>query len=114
MEKGCNYGWKPEYARMQNSFDPYKSWLMSQAKSFLGKDVSEEEAVELFKRIDVVTRQPVVAAAPSRPSGILSALRALVGVGIVLVSISGCTRDPKGPAQLESWTMNCDGMKVQP
>lgn len=101
--KGCNYGWKPEYARMQNSYDPYKTWLMTQAKSFLGHDVSEQEAVDLFTKIDVVSRQPIVAPAtvPS-PSGILSALRALVGVGIVLVSISGCARDPQGPAQIES------------
>jgi hypothetical protein len=107
--KGCNYGWKPEYARMQNSYDPHKTWLMTQAKSFLGHDVSEQDAVDLFTKIDVVSRQPIVApeTAP-RPSGILTALRALVGVGIALVSISGCARDPQGPAQLESWTVQAD------
>lgn len=53
------YGWRPERAREQIPADPYENWLVYQAKSYLGRDASVEEARELFSRIDVHTRQPI-------------------------------------------------------
>ena len=53
------YGWQPERAREQIPADPYENWLRYQAKSYLGRDASLEEARELFSRIDIHTRQPI-------------------------------------------------------
>jgi hypothetical protein len=118
IQSGFIYGWKPDHALAQISYRPDESWLIYQAQSILGtQNVTLEDAKEFFKIVNITTRQPIVAAAPSRPSGILSALRALVGVGIVLVSISGCTRDPQGPAQIESedttYITNIQGKDIQ-
>lgn len=87
------YGWKPEYARMQNSFCPHETWLISQAQSFLGRqDVTLAEAQQLFDSIDIVTRKPREIAAAQRPSGFLAALRAMVSGGMILLMASGCTK----------------------
>lgn len=97
---GLNYGWKPEYARMQNSFDPYESWLLYQAKSYLGHEVDLAGAKALFERIDITTRKPRETPTAPRPVGLLAALRALVAGGMIICMASGCVRVPEsGPEQ---------------
>lgn len=87
------YGWKPEYARMQNSFCPHETWLISQAQSFLGRqDVTLAEAQQLFDSIDITTRRHREIAAAQRPSGFLAALRAMVSGGMILLMASGCAK----------------------
>lgn len=85
---------------MQNSFDHYETWMLSQAQSYLGRQaVTLEEAKELFKKIDITTRQPIPEAGQPRPSGLVAALRAMVSGGMILVLASGCARDIPAPAQ---------------
>lgn len=53
------YGWRNEQVREQIPTYPHENWLIYQAKSYLGRDVSIDEAKELFSRIDINTRQPI-------------------------------------------------------
>lgn len=56
----------------------HDTWLRAQAQSVLGKEVTLEEAKDLFSRIDVTTRQPI----PQAPSRLRrpSALRRIFGL----------------------------------
>ena len=79
---------------MQISLRPDESWLIYQAQSFLkSSNVTLEDAKELFKKIDITTRQPIPEAGPPRPSGLVAALRAMVSGGMVLVLVSGCVKE---------------------
>lgn len=60
------YAWRPANARDQIPVDPHETWLRYQAASYLGRPASIEEARELFSRIDVHTREPIVPAPPRR------------------------------------------------
>lgn len=91
LPKGLNYGWKPEHALAQKSLLSHDNWIMYQAQSILRRDVTLEEAEELFTRIDITTRQPIRTPKPRRPSGFVAALRALFGGGIFLIVASGCS-----------------------
>ena len=74
------YGWRPECARDQRVVLPSNNWLVYQAQSYLGRQVSLEEAQELFSRIDVQTRQPIQPPRPRRwYDGLLDRLDGLLG-----------------------------------
>ena len=60
------YAWRPDRARDQISVDPHETWLRYQAASILRRPATLAEAQELFSRIDVSTREPIVPAAPRR------------------------------------------------
>ena len=90
QQPGSNYGWRPEAAKNQKSVREYESWLISQAQSYLGKrDVTLEEARELWDRVDINTRKEKVQPVVSQPVGLKAALRALFGMGILL-TLSAC------------------------
>lgn len=61
--------------------DPYDTWVRSQAQSLLGRLPTTEEAHELFQRISINTRKPLLAGSnrPSALSRLLGALRAVSG-----------------------------------
>lgn len=65
-QKKHPYGWRPECARDQRVVLSSNNWLIYQAQSYLGRQVSLEEAQELFSRIDVQTRQPIQPPRPRR------------------------------------------------
>lgn len=67
--------WTADSAKQLIPEHPNNTWLIYQAQSYLGRPASLEEAQELFSRIDVHTRQPIVPAPPRRwYSGLLEAL----------------------------------------
>lgn len=89
------YGWKPEYARMQVSFDPRDTWLLTQAKSMAGREVTMQEARLMDEFFDLSTRKPREVAERLRPSGTLAALRAMVCGGMIICTASGCINQPE-------------------
>lgn len=85
-----NYEWKPEAAANQIPLRASDSWLIYQAQSILGRNTTLQEAKELFMKIDITTRQPIQTPKSRRSAGFTAALRALFGMGILVVAV-GCS-----------------------
>ena len=63
QEITVRFGDKPWNPAGMVPVSPYETWLRYQAQSVLGRAVSLSEAEELFKTIDIDTRQPKQSAA---------------------------------------------------